>query len=82
MSKPRDRIVYRRSDGKWANERNDADRASSVHRSQAGAEKAARHLLKKQGGGELTTVGRDGRIRSKDTIAPGRDPNPPKDREH
>lgn len=26
--------------------------------------------------------GLDGRIRSKDTIPPGNDPNPPKDREH
>jgi hypothetical protein len=39
-------------------------------------------MLHNQGGGELTTMGRDGRIRSKDTIAPGNDPNPPKDQEH
>ena len=32
--------------------------------------------------GELTTKGVDGRIRSKDTIAPGNDPVPPKDNEH
>jgi hypothetical protein len=38
-------------------------------------------MLKNQGGGELTTKGVDGRIRSKDTIAPGKDPNPPKDKE-
>lgn len=31
---------------------------------------------------ELTTMGRDGQIRSKDTIKPGNDPNPPKDTEH
>ena len=39
-------------------------------------------LLQKQRGGERTTMGRDGRIRSKDTIAPGKDPFPPKDTEH
>ena len=41
-----------------------------------------RENLTNQGGGELTIMGRDGQIRSKDTIAPGRDPNPPKDKEH
>lgn len=82
MSKDRDRTVFRRADGQWINKRNDSDRASSVHTSQFEAEAAARDNLKNQGGGELTTKGRDGRIRSKDTISPGNDPNPPKDREH
>lgn len=82
MSKGRDRTVYRRDDGSWANKRNDADRASSVHTTQKAAEVAARGMLTNQGGGELTTKGRDGLIRSKDTISPGRDPVPPKDREH
>jgi len=39
-------------------------------------------LLGNQGGGELSIKGRDGRIRSKDTIAPGNDPFPPRDTEH
>jgi hypothetical protein len=82
MSKGQDRTVYRRSDGTWANKRNDASRASSVHRTQREAEDAARTMLRNQGGGELTTKGVDGQIRSKDTIAPGNDPNPPKDKEH
>jgi hypothetical protein len=82
MSKDRDRTISRRIDGKWENKRNDSDRASSVHRTQKEAEQAAREMLKNQGGGELTTKGVDGKIRSKDTIAPGRDPNPPKDKEH
>lgn len=82
MTKDRDRMVYRRNDGNWANKRNDADRASSVHLTQREAEDAARDMLKNQGGGELTTKGVDGRIRSKDTIAPGNDPNPPRDTEH
>lgn len=81
MSK-KDRIVYRDKDGDWVNKRTDADRASSKHDTQKAAEDAARGMLKKSGGGELTTKGRDGKIRSKDTIAPGNDPNPPKDREH
>ena len=82
MSKGRDRTVSPRPDGKWGNRRNDASKASSVHPTQREAVQAAREMLQNQGGGELTTQGRDGRIRSKDTIAPGNDPNPPKDKEH
>ena len=82
MSKGKDRSVFRRSDGEWVNKRNGAGKASSVHRTQREAEAAARDMLHNQGGGELTTMGTDGKIRSKDTIAPGNDPNPPKDREH
>lgn len=79
--KGRDRTVYRSGD-EWINKRNDADRASSKHRTQKKAIDAANRMLKNQGGGELTTKGRDGKIRSKDTIPPGNDPNPPRDREH
>lgn len=82
MSKKQDRTVYRREDSKWVNKRNDSDRATSVHDTQADAINAARQNLQKQGGGELTTKGLDGRFRSKDTIKPGNDPNPPKDTEH
>lgn len=74
MSKGRDRTVYRGDDGLWRNKRNDADRASSVHDTQKEAQDAAREMLKNQGGGELTTKGLDGRIRDKDTVAPGNDP--------
>lgn len=82
MSKGRDRMVYKRPDGNWANKRNDAGKASSVHSTQKDAEKAAREMLHNQGGGELITKGVDGKIRSKDTIAPGNDPFPPRDTEH
>jgi hypothetical protein len=82
MSKGRDRTVYRRTDGQWANKRNDADKASSLHETQQEANDAAREMLRNQGGGELTTMGRDHKITSKDTIPPGNDPNPPLDREY
>lgn len=82
MSKGSDRTVSHRSNGTWENKRNDADKASSLHTTQKEAEQEARRMLKNQGGGELSTKGLDGRIRSKDTIAPGNDPNPPKDKEH
>ncbi len=81
MSKNRDRSVYPKK-GQWVNKRNDASRASSVHDTQSEAEASARRMLRNQGGGELNTMGRNGKIRSKDTIAPGNDPNPPEDKEH
>lgn len=85
MSKPQDRTISKRADGKygkWENKRNAASKASSLHNTQREAEQAAKEMLKNSGGGELTTKGRDGKIRSKDTIKPGNDPHPPKDKEH
>ena len=82
MSKGQDRTISRRHDGQWENKRNDAERASSLHKTQKEAIDTAKGQLQKQGGGELTTKGVDGKIRSKDTISPGNDPSPPKDKEH
>lgn len=82
MSKKQDRTIFKDSDGNWVNKRNDATKASSLHRTQKDAEIEARRLLKIQGGGELITKGLDGKIRSKDTIPPGNDPFPPKDKEN
>jgi len=42
MSKDRDRIIFWRDDGKWANKRNNADKASSLHDNQSDATDAAR----------------------------------------
>ena len=77
-----DRTVSRRPDGQWSNKRDGGERASSLHRTQKEAAEEARRQIVQDGGGELKIKGEDGRIRSKDTIAPGHDPNPPKDREH
>ncbi|MBK9099500.1 MAG: DUF2188 domain-containing protein [bacterium] len=82
MSRKNDRIVFKTTGGDWVNKKTSAGKASSLHSSQKVAEDAARKMLRNQGGGELITKGRDGKIRSKDTIAPGNDPNPPKDKEH
>jgi hypothetical protein len=80
MSKGPNRTVYQRGDGQWVNKRNDADRASGLHPTQGDALNQARENLKNQGGGELTIMGRDHVIRGKDTVAPGRDPFPPRDK--
>ena len=77
-----DRTVSRRPDGSWANKKDGATKAGSLHDTQADAIAAAREMLENTGGVELKVKGVDGKIRSKDTIPPGNDPNPPKDREH
>ena len=59
-----------------------AKRASSVHDTQKEAEKAAKKTVGNLGGGEVRIQGRDGRWRDSDTIAPGNDPNPPRDTKH
>lgn len=65
----------------WAAVREGSQRAAGVFDTQGEAEAQARQFLINSGGGELITQGRDGKIRSKDTInAP--DPCPPKDTEH
>jgi hypothetical protein len=82
MGKGHDRSVYRRPDGAWVNKRNDAERASSLHRTQSEAWGVARGMLGNQGGGELTIMGGKGRIVSKDRVSLGNDPLPPNDTEH
>ena len=81
MSRRNNRTVWQRPDGSWANKKNGAERVSSLHDTQGEALDAARDMLETQGGGELTIIGRDGLIRSKDTIA-APDPFPPRDSEH
>ncbi|MBA3670370.1 MAG: DUF2188 domain-containing protein [Sphingomonas sp.] len=74
-------MVYRRSDGQWANKRHGASRPADLHSTQKAAADAARQNLVNSGGGELEIKGLNGRIRSKDTIAKN-DPFPPRDNEH
>ena len=76
-----DRTVSQRKDGKWANKRDGAKKAASLHDRQSDAAKSAKKNLLNSGGGELKIKGTDGKIRSKDTIGK-KDPNPPKDKEH
>jgi hypothetical protein len=68
-------------DNGWAVKKVDADRASVVMPTQAAAVKRASQLARAQGGADVVVQGRDGEIRSKDTIGK-RDPLPPRDTEH
>jgi hypothetical protein len=66
----------------WAPLREGADKVSGLYSSQLKAEKAAKKHASNSGGGEVRIHGRDGRIRDSDTIAPKKDPFPPRDTKH
>ncbi len=76
-----DRYVTKHEKG-WAVQSPNGKRAGSVHRTQREAEKAAKQTVANLGGGEVRIQGRDGRWRDSDTVPPGNDPNPPRDRKH
>jgi uncharacterized protein YdaT len=80
MSKKNDRHVVPDGDGGWDIKAPGAKRSSGHSDTQADAINRAREIVSNAGGGEVVIHGRDGRIRDKDTVSPGNDPNPPRDR--
>lgn len=66
--------------GGWDVNKPGADRSSGNYPTQKEAVDRAREILRNEGGGELTIHDRDNRIRDSDTVPPGRDPNPPRDK--
>lgn len=80
MSK-NDRYVVKHSNG-WAVKSAGAERASGVFDTQRQAEQKAKQIVQNNGGGEVRIQGRDGQWRDSDTVAPGNDPNPPRDKKH
>ena len=80
--KRNERHVVPNREGGWDVRKPGARRAGSHHSRQADAEARAKEILRNDGGGEAVIHGRRGEIRDSDTVAPGFDPNPPKDRKH
>lgn len=76
-----DRYIVKHEDG-WAVKKAGAERASSIHDTQQEAERAAKNTVANLGGGEVRIQGRDGQWRDSDTVPPGNDPLPPRDRKH
>lgn len=76
-----DRYVVRHGED-WAVKKAGAERVSGKYDTQADAERAAKGIVKNLGGGEVRTQGRDGKWRDSDTVAPGNDPFPPRDKKH
>lgn len=80
MSNENSRDVVSNPNGGWDVVKPNASRASAHTDTQAEAIDRAREIVGNAGGGEVRIHGRDGRIRDSDTVAPGNDPNPPRDR--
>lgn len=75
-----ERHVVPNPDGGWDVRAPGAGRSSSHQRTQRDAIDRAREIVGNSGGGEVVIHGQDGRIRDSDTVPPGNDPNPPRDR--
>lgn len=82
MSTSNHRHVVPNPGGGWDVKMPGGRRASSHHDTQAEAERRAKEIVADRGGGEVRIHRRDGRNRDSDTVAPGRDPNPPRDTKH
>jgi Uncharacterized protein conserved in bacteria (DUF2188) len=64
-------VVEPRPDGRWARQKSGTQRASSLHDTQAAAEKVARSQAQRERA-ELVVKGRDGSIQRRDSF--GADP--------
>jgi len=80
MTGRNERYVVPNPEGGWDVTTRGGSRASAHRDTQAAAQDRAREIVHNAGGGEVVIHGRDGRIRDSDTVAPGNDPNPPRDR--
>ena len=75
-------ISKNKESGDWRVTKEGSERASATAPTQKEAEKIAKEFSGNSGGGEVRIHGLDGKIRDSDTVAPGNDPNPPKDGKH
>lgn len=80
MSNQNRRHVVPNPDGGWDVKAPGAKRASAHTDTQKQAISRAKQIVDNAGGGEVRIHGRDGKIRNSDTVAPGNDPFPPRDR--
>lgn len=76
--KGRNRVVCRRPDGNWVQQRLNADRTSSVHQMRRDAQQKARTQLIRSGGRELITTAEGGEIGRQTPFRLGHDEYPPK----
>lgn len=80
--KPTRRIVSPDPAGGYSVDAPGSSRASAKAPTQAKAEKRAKEIVRNLGGGEVTTRDDRGRIKDSDTVKPGNDPFPPRDKKH
>jgi len=75
-------VMKKGGSDEWVAKREGAKRAAGNYDTQAEAEKAAKKMSSNSGGGEVRIHSPKGPIRDSDTVAPGNDPNPPRDKKH
>ena len=80
MPRRNERHVVPSSGGGWDVVAPNAERARAHARTQGEAIDRARQIVGNTGGGEVVIHDRGGRVRDSDTVRPGNDPNPPRDR--
>lgn len=80
MSNDNDRYVVRNPNGGWDVTKENASRASAHTETQKDAIDRAKEIVKNAGGGEVHIQGRNGNFRDSDTVKPGNDPFPPRDK--
>lgn len=76
------RIVSPNLGGGWRVDAPGARRASAVEPTKRAAETRAKEIVRREGGGEVRFRDSTGRFVDSDTVAPGRDPFPPRDKKH
>ena len=79
MASRNNRFVVRHPKG-WAVRGPNSRRPSGVFNTQREAIGRAREIVGRRGGGEVRIQNQQGRWRDSDTVAPGNDPFPPRDR--
>lgn len=75
-----ERHVVPNPQGGWDVRKPGGNRSSAHTETKDPAVDRAREIVRNTGGGEVVIHGRDGRIQDSDTVPPGHDPNPPRDR--
>lgn len=80
MAQRNERHVVPNPESGWDVTAPGAERSSAHLDTQAEAIDRAREIVRNIGGGEVVIHDREGKIRDSDTIPPGNDPNPPRDK--
>ena len=81
-SNPERRFVSPMKKGGYRIDKPGATRASATASTKREAEQIAKRIVRNAGGGEVTFRDRQGRISDSDTVRPGNDPFPPRDKKH
>lgn len=76
-------VTQKKGQSDWNVKKEGASKASATAGTQKEAEKLAKQFSSNNGGGEVRIhKPNGGPIRDSDTVKPGNDPNPPKDKKH